>query len=114
MKIKEAFAVYTGGNIWLFYGQLENGSYFLTDDYGWTQILNADPSDLEESTYQEWQDEHLIKELSDKVDLMYFLEDLLNYLRNHPDNCGGMTEDEIEVYRNYFIEVNCGKERKYV
>jgi len=102
--IKEAFAVYTGGNIWLFYGQLKNGNYFLTDDYGATRILNADPSDLDESTYEEWQQEHLVKDLTGK-ELLEFDDALLDWLITAPQkNRGGITDQEIEYYRNYFKE----------
>jgi len=99
--IKEAYAVYTGGNIWLFYGQLENGNYFLTDDNGWTQILNSNPSDFDESLYEEWQQEHLVRELFYE-ERIKFCNELLDWILAHPDNDGGITEHEIEVYRTWF------------
>ena len=106
--IKEAFAVYTGGNIWLFYGKLKDGTWFLTDDNGATLILDADASDLEESTFQEWQDEHKIKELSGK-ELEKFDDALLDKLLSYPSNdykhTGGMNSTEIDAYRNYFKSV---------
>lgn len=105
MKITEANAIYTGGGIWLFYGKLSDGNYFLTDDNGWTQILNADPSNLDESTYSEWQEEHLIKELRN-TERKLFCEQLLDWLSANPYHCGGMTEEEIEVYRNWFMSDN--------
>ena len=101
MKIKEAFAVYTGGNIWLFYGSLENGNYFLTDDNGATEILDEDPSDLDESLYYEWQQAHLVKELMHE-ERMEFCDKLLDYIFANPDHDGGMTEQEIKVYRGWF------------
>lgn len=101
MKIKEAWAVYTGGNIWLFYGNLEDGNFFLTDDNGCTLILNADPNDLDESTFPDWQEEHLVRELENN-ERMRFCNALLDWISEHPDNDGGMTEQEIEVYRNWF------------
>lgn len=101
--IKEANAVYTGGGIWLFYGKLDDGNYFLTDDNGWTLILNADASDLEESTYEEWQSQHLIKEIYGE-EREVFCDELLDYILTHPDNDGGMTEHEVEVYRGWFRE----------
>lgn len=106
--IKEAFAAYTGGGIWLFYGQLKNGNWFLTDDFGATLILDADPSDLDESTYQEWQDEHKIKELSGK-ELEKFDDALLDKLLSYPSNdykhTGGMNSTEIDAYRKYFKSI---------
>ena len=106
--IKEAFAVYTGGNIWLFYGKLKDGNWFLTDDYGSTLILDADPSDLDESTYMEWQDEHKIKELSGK-ELEKFDDALLDKLLSYPSNdykhTGGISNSEIDAYRKYFKSI---------
>ena len=102
-KIKKAEAVYTGGNIWLFYGELEDGNHFLTDDYGTTQILNADPSDLDISLYEDWQQEHLVEELAD--DRFAFCDQLLDYITEHIDDTdisGGITEAEVNAYREFF------------
>ena len=102
--IKYAFAVYTGGNIWLFYGQLKNGNYFLTDDYGATLYLDADPSDLDESTYTEWQDEHKIKELFGK-ERLDFCDALIAYLLKADSmHRGGITDSELKGYKDYFKE----------
>ena len=101
-KIKEAFAVYTGGGIWLFYGKLSNGNWFLTDDYGATRILNADPSDLDVSTYEEWQLEHLVKDLIGK-DRLTFCDALCDYLEKaDQSHRGGITNSELDAYRDYF------------
>lgn len=106
MKIKEANAVYTGGNIWLFYGQLEDGNYFLTDDNGCTQILNANPGDdFEEACYYEWQQKHLVGELWHE-ERMNFCNKLLDYIFDNPDHDGGMDEAEINAYRIWFESDN--------
>lgn len=104
MKIKEAYAVYTGGNIWLFYGTLDNGNYFLTDDYGATLILNADPSDLDESTFPEWQQEHLVTELqgNERIGFCFLLCGYL--LEADADHRGGINDNEIYAYYTYFKE----------
>lgn len=103
-NLKEAFAVYTGGGIWLFYGQLTNGNYFLMDDNGWTLILNADPSDFDESTYEDWQQEHLIKELDGK-ERTDFCDAVLDYIASSDQaHRGGITDREIDFYRGYFKE----------
>ena len=103
-KIKYAYAVYTGGGIWLFYGQLENGNYFLTDDYGTTQILDTDPSDFDESLYEDWQQEHLIKDLEDN-ERIDFGNQLLDWLETADSEYrGGIEEREIDYYREYFKE----------
>lgn len=100
--IKEAYAVYTGGNIWLFYGQLEDGNYFLTDDNGWTEILNADPSDFDESLYEEWQQAHLVMELKND-ERVKFCNELLDVLElSDCEHKGGITQMEIDTYRTWF------------
>jgi len=103
MNIIKAHAVYTGGNIWLFYGELDNNTYFLTDDNGCTQILNEDPSDFDESLYWEWQEQHLIRDLEDEAERIEFCNKLCDKLLDDGDR-GGMFEEEIEAYRKYFAE----------
>lgn len=100
-KIKKALAVYTGGDIWLFYGELENGLYFLTDDYGCTLILDESAEDFDESLYTEWQDSHKVEELEND-DRIEFVDELLDFLLNLPyKERGCITDEEIEFYRNY-------------
>ena len=96
-----AEAVYTGGNIWVFYGEASDGNWFLTDDYGYTLILNINPdTDWDECFYEDWQKEHLIKELEGKerTDFADELADLL-----HKTDCV-ISDDEIEGYREYWKE----------
>lgn len=110
-KIKTAKAVDTGNNIWIFTGTLEDGNYFLTSDLGITLILDAYP-DIEgedpEALTHEWQEKHEIEnpEIVDKtsylVDRIIFCEDLINYLKEHPESRGGMTDEWIETYSEYF------------
>lgn len=98
--VETAYAEYTGGGIWIFYGKFWNGTYFLTDDHGWTRLLTADPSDLEVSTFEEWQQEHLIRDLKGD-ELKSFLKDLVDYLLTKEVDSihrHGMTEMEIDDY----------------
>lgn len=64
-KIKSATACYTGGGIYIYWGQLENGLYWrAADGYEMIYICNADTSaDNEEADYQEFYDAHTVKEL---------------------------------------------------
>lgn len=102
--IKDAYAVYTGGGIWLFYGELKDGNYFLTDDYGATRILDTDPSDFDETLYEDWQQEHLVEELEGN-DRTSFGDDLIDWLKNANDkNRGGITDEELDEYKEYFKE----------
>ena len=110
-KIKTAKAVDTGNNIWIFTGELEDGNYFLTSDLGITMILDEYPDlagEDPEALTHEWQEKHEIKcsEWTNKtmycVDRIIFCEDLINYLKDHPESRGGMTTEWIETYSEYF------------
>jgi hypothetical protein len=106
--IKEAEAIYTGGNIWVFTGTTqEEGVYFLTSDDGWTLLLNANPSeDFEESGYPEWQQAHLIRELEGE-ELGRFNRRMLKILKNYSHNDerrGGITDEELEGYPKYWFK----------
>ena len=107
MNITEAFALYTGGNIWLFYGSTSDENYFLTDDDGNTLILNDNPSngyDFFYDEWEEWQNKHLIRELSGK-ERENFCNALCDYLLTaDAEHKGGITGDEIEAYRMWFEE----------
>ena len=98
-----ANAVYTGGNIWLFYGQLKTEEYFLTDDYGDTLILNESPANFDESLYTDWQEAHKIKELFDD-ERISFCDSLADRLLQHDsnDDLGGICDDEIKAYKKYW------------
>lgn len=101
MKIKEAYAVYTGGGIWVFYGEVENGNHFLMSDDGFVLILDASAEDLDESTYVEWQEEHLVKELEHE-ERYAFCVDVLDWLKQAPDEYrGGIFDSEIEAYKTW-------------
>lgn len=94
-----AEAVYTGGNIWIFHGKCSDGNWFLTDDYGYTAILDTDPDkDWDNCLYYEWQQKHLVKDFKEKerTDFSDELADLL-----HKVDCG-LTDDAIEEYREYW------------
>ena len=68
-KITKATAVYSGGNIYLYYAELENKQYIMGDD-DWLIVVDSDPlaneETYEESGYYEWQEEHLVKQIPEK------------------------------------------------
>lgn len=103
VQIKEAHAVYTGGNIWLFHGELEDGTYFLTDDEGRTQILDENPEDFDESLYWEWQEKHLIRDLENEDERIDFCHKLCDKFQKDGAD-GGFTEKDIKNYRKWFAE----------
>jgi len=57
-KLKNATAIYTGGNIYIYYGQLENGLFFRAcDDWDFIELCDADTS-TEDADYMEFYEEH--------------------------------------------------------
>lgn len=65
MKIIDANATYTGGGIYQYTGQFDNGNYFQTwtcyEDY--IQELDADPEEnWDDNADEEWQNEHMVAE----------------------------------------------------
>lgn len=62
-QVKSAEYYYTGGGIWLFHGQLEDGTYFLLDsDHFDVRLVNSEP-DPEVCWYADWQEEHFVCDL---------------------------------------------------
>lgn len=101
-KIKSMDAVYTGGGIWLFAGSLTDGSFFLTDDYGCTQILNVYPNiESDDTLMPEWQKDHLIEEL-EREERIAFCNQLCDFLKENQGSRNGMPEDLIDRYREFF------------
>ena len=99
--IKSAKAEYTGGGVWIFYGQLTDNTYFLTDDNdGSTLFLDESPEDFDKSLYEEWQNEHKTREYLEGDELSDFLIDLLNHIEQ--DKTQYITETEINRYREYW------------
>lgn len=65
MKVIDANATYTGGGIYQYTGQFDNGNYFQTwTDYeDYIQELDADPEEnWDDNTDEEWQNEHMVAE----------------------------------------------------
>ena len=64
-RVIDANATYTGGGIYIYTGQFDNGNYFQTST-GWEdyiQELNADPEEnWGENSDEMWQNEHLVGE----------------------------------------------------
>lgn len=65
MKVIRANATYTGGNIYQYTGQFDNGNFFQTwTDYeDYIQELDADPEEnWDDNDDEEWQNEHMVTE----------------------------------------------------
>lgn len=101
--IKDVKAVYTGGNIWLFYGTLDDGTYYLVDDYGSVRITDAPWDDLDTSLDVEWQEDHLVRDIENDSERTEFCNEMLDALKTaSKEDQGGFTE--FDAYKTYFAE----------
>lgn len=101
-KIKTAKAVYTGGNTYIYYGELTDGNFFRTSDgEDFIEICNSDTS-VDEADYYEFYDEHRVETLVDK-DFVRFWNKMLRWIiENDPYvDCyaleSRMEEDIVEI-----------------
>ncbi len=63
-QIQTASAVYTGGNIYIYYGQLESGLYFRAcDEMEAVYICDSD-TEAEEADHGEFYDAHMVEEIT--------------------------------------------------
>lgn len=80
--IKTATAEYTGGGIYIYHGELENGLYFRTaDEWNSISICNADTS-TEDADYSEFYDENQVDELQEENYVMFF-NDIITWIENN-------------------------------
>ena len=95
-KITKATAVYSGGNIYLYYAELENKQYIMGDD-DWLIVVDSDPLEneqvYEDSGYYEWQEEHLVKQIPEEE-----YQEVLNKILE-----AIFDGKIIEEYRNFLI-----------
>ena len=95
ISFKDIEPYYTGGGIWCFDGELSNGTFFQASDFMDSfRILNADPRGLDEADFEDWQEEHLIKDIDEDETAQIFVE-LYRWLESHKPDCGIDFESEI-------------------
>lgn len=83
-EIKTVSACYTGGGIYIYYGQLESGLYFMTnDDIETIYICNADTS-AEEAQYLEFYDRHTVEELAGEAFINFWNRMLSHVINGGP------------------------------
>lgn len=93
-EIVEATAIYTGGNIYIYYGRLSDGNYFKAcDDFDFIEICDSDTS-IEEADYQEFYEKHSVETLTKEEYKMFWNEMLLWILHNAPK--GNYVFSELE------------------
>lgn len=93
-KIKNANACYTGGGIYVYYGELENGLYFRScDDWKSIEICNYDTS-TEEADYYEFYEEHTVESIGGEAFKTFWNDMLLFIIHTAPK--GNYSIDELE------------------
>ena len=102
-RVKYATATYTGGGIYQYSGELDNGNYFLcfTDWEDCMIEVNENPDaeeNAEECGYEEWQNEHLVAELSPLESYETLVSAMEWILKNKPigNYAGGDIERNLE------------------
>lgn len=94
-QFKRATAIYTGGGIYLYYAELDNGNWVFGDSYS-LMVLNvnplADDATFEMSMFEEWQREHLVKEIPEEEyqSTLNLLLDVIfkgNTIKEHDNFC---------------------------
>lgn len=98
MKIKRITnATYTGGGIFVFTGETENGAWFLfsTEDEGIT-LVNEDPSDLDTSLYWEWQAPRIVGYAAEAE-----MADVYRWLLDHPMDDNYLPSDIERLLENF-------------
>ena len=82
--IKTATACYTGGGIYIYYGQLESGLYFRTwDECETVYICNSDTS-TEDAEYSEFYEQHTTEELTKEAFKAFWNQILLHIIDGKP------------------------------
>ena len=99
-NINKATAIYTGGGMYIYYAELENGNWLIGGDE-WFAEVNTNPlvdeETFEAAQYYEWQMEHLVREIPEEE----FSETLNNVI---DVILSGKTIKEYDNFLNYELE----------
>lgn len=106
MNIKNATAQYTGGGIYIYYGQLENGYYFKAGDgEDFIEICDTDTS-VDEADYNEFYEKHRVETLTSYPYITLWNKMLAWIIENEPR--GNYSISELQ---RRLIELNSGIKR---
>ena len=89
---------YTGGGIYCFIGTLDGNKHFLaSDNFYDVRIIDTNPFevDYEDLWYDEWQEAHLIEDLTGN-DRLVFFEEMIKWLRQN-GRAGNYAMEELEA-----------------
>lgn len=97
-KIKTATACYTGGGIYIYYGQLENGLYFRTWDDCESIYLCDSNTSTEEAEYSEFYEQHTVKELTGEAFKAFWNQMLTHVINGKPsfDKWNNYSKSDLE------------------
>jgi hypothetical protein len=98
-EIKNATAEYTGGGIYIYYGELTNGLYFRTwDASDYIAICDADTS-TDEAEYEEFYEAHVVDSLFGD-DFKKFFNNIIIWIDvNEPEGNYNIGELDSRMYR---------------
>ena len=103
-EIKNATAEYTGGGIYIYCGQLENGLFFRACD-GWECISICDEdTSSDEADYNEFYEIHEIESITDDLYISLF-NNILNWIISNKPRGNYLTYD----LKNRIIRPACTK-----
>lgn len=99
---------YTGGGIYLFTGELTDGNYFMADTANYdVRVLNADPNEptgmdalgITERNIDsvEWQEEHLVRDLTPDEAVAFFKE-MLKWVEDN-DPSGNYLGSDMDYFK---------------
>ena len=95
MNIIKANAEYTGGGIYRYTAQTDEGTWLIGDTlWDWVLEVDADPDETEDSWYGDWCEAHEVMNYTDE-DFKRLLNEMIYWiLANRPD--GNYDTREIE------------------
>lgn len=110
-RIISADAIYTGGGIWNYMGQIEDGRYFFATDEDFYDILwlDADPRKAGEDAYfPDWQEKHTTHESCDSLETEETLTWFRKLYKGFKTNDFIDKEHHISILDNYEYTLRMG------
>lgn len=100
---------YTGGNVYVYFGEIDGGLFYMaedTDAYD-VLILNADPRKAgEDAYYPDWQKEHTVAEFCDTAETLEWFSKMYTLIETCDSFCTIMRSRlrALDEYRDYLRE----------
>jgi len=112
--IEYAIPIYTGGGIYVYIGKLNDENYFIAEDSIFNKnmpsfsirIVNKNPEEEDDFWNTEWQEEHLVKDMTDgETETKELTKQILDWvIKNQPD--GNYDLGDIEDKRKVLNNIN--------